>query len=193
MIAHEHIQMIRPKSIIFTLIVAVITALLIFLSNLFFSPTASFIISLIFLVAGMNFVVYLIKKVGIATLFYVFTAILTFWINDIGVLGWKKILVFFFAGLIFEIIFLFLKLHLHNVQLDMVVGTSLSAASISLFMAFALSEGLASSFPIGLLNLIILAMAVGLGASVVTFLLWHNIERMKPVLKLESYLMSLAR
>ncbi len=191
MIAHEHIQLIRLKSLIFTLVIASIISLLIFASNLFFSPTTSFMVSLALMVIGMNFTVYLIKKAGIATLFYVFTAVLTFWIDDIGVLGWEKIITFFFAGLIFEIIFLLLKVRVHNVPLDMIIGASLSTASISLITAFALSEGLASSFPVELINLILLAFAVGLIASTVIFLIWHQVERTKIIIKVESWLMSL--
>jgi len=193
MIAHEHVQRIRLKEFIFVVIVAIIISFILFIGNFFLSPTFSFITSLIFLVVGMNICIYLIKKTGIATLFYVLTAILTFWLHDIGVVGGYKILTFFFAGLIFEGIFLFLKLHVHNVPLDMIIGTSLSTASISLITGFALSEGLARSFPVELLNLILLAFAVGLIAATVTFLIWHSVEHTKPIIKLESYLMSLGR
>ena len=151
-VAHEHIQGIKLKSIIFTLIMAVIISALIFLCNLQYSPSASFIISLVLTVFGMSLCVYFIKRTGVATLFYVFTAALTFWIDGFGVLGWKKLLVFFFAGIIFVIIYLIFKIKFHNVPLDMIAGTSLSAASIPFLTAFFLSERLASSFPIELLR-----------------------------------------
>lgn len=193
MIAYEHIQTIKLKEMIFVLIVAALISLLLFISYLIFSPTVSFIFSLAFLVLGMNFCVYLIKKTGIATIFYFLTAIFTSHLNDIGALGGQKIFTFFLAGLIFEVIFIFLKAHLHNIPLDMIIGTSLSTASIALITAFALSEGLASSFPLALINYILMALAVGLAASIIVFLIWHNIEKTKLIIKLESYLMSLLR
>lgn len=192
MIAHEHVQKIRFKDLLFVFIAVLVVSLIIFTTNLLFSPTTSFIVSLIFLVLGMNISVYLIKKSGAATLFYILTAIMTFWIDDVGIIGWKKILVFFFAGLIFEFIFLFLKLHLHNVPLDMVMGTGLSVSSIPLIMAFMISDELAGSFPLQLLNIIILAFAVGIIASTIVFLFWHEIEHTRLILWLESYLMTLA-
>ena len=139
----------------------------------------------------MNTCVYLIKKTGIAALFYVLTAIFTFWINDISVGGGNKILTFFLAGLVFEIIFLFLKVKVHNIPLDMIIGTSISTASMVIITAFVLSKDLAWSFPLGLLNLVLLAFAVGLIASTVTFLIWHNVEHTKTIIWLESWLMSL--
>ncbi|HIH10852.1 TPA: hypothetical protein HA241_01555 [Candidatus Woesearchaeota archaeon] len=191
MIAQEHIQLIRAKNAIFTLIIAFITSLFIFFGNLLFSPSISFIVSLVLIVAGMNTCVYLIKKTGIAALFYVLTAIFTFWINDISVGGGNKILTFFLAGLVFEIIFLFLKVKVHNIPLDMIIGTSISTASMVIITAFVLSKDLAWSFPLGLLNLVLLAFAVGLIASTVTFLIWHNVEHTKTIIWLESWLMSL--
>jgi len=190
-VAHEHIQGIKLKSIIFTLTVAIIISALIFICSFHYSPSTFFIISLVLIVMGMNLCVYFIKRTGIATLFYVFTAALTFWIDDFGVLGWKKLLVLFFAGIIFEIIYLIFKIKFHNVPLDIIVGTSLSAASIPFLTAFILSERIASSFPIELLNFILLSFAIGLIASTVTFLFWHHLEHTKPILKLESYLISL--
>lgn len=193
MIAHEHIQMISMKEIVISAVIALIASFFILLGNTIFAPSFSFLATLIFLVIGMNFAVYLIKKTGIATLFYVLTAIMTFHLDDIGVFGMKKILVFFLAGLLFEAGFLFFKLHIHSLPLDMLIGTSLSTTSIPLLTAFSLSPGLASSFPVGLFNLMLLALAVGLVASVLAAIIWYDVERAKPILKLESYLMSLRR
>lgn len=191
MIAHEHFQKIKLKELVFIPIVAGIVSLFIFLNNLLFDPSLVLIISLFLLVLGMNLVVYLAKKSGTAVIFYLFTSFFTFSIGDIGILGWKKILAFVIAGILFEIIFLLLKLEIHSLPLDMIIGTSLSIASLPLVSAFLLSAGLASSFPLALINLIVLAFAVGLIASVITFLLWRKVKHTKVIIRLESYLMSL--
>jgi len=189
MIAYEHFQKIRVKELIFIASLAVITALLLFISSFIFNPPLLFIVSLSILALGMNFLVYLIKKTGIATLFYLFTSIFTFYLQDIGVISWEKIITFLLAGILFEVVFLILKLEIHSLPLDMIIGTSISTASVPLIGAFLLSAGLASSFPLALINLIILAFAVGLGASVITFIIWYNVRNTKFIIKLESYLM----
>ena len=193
MIAHEHIRPIKIKDFFFVGMIVIITSLFLFVGNFIFPPTHSFIISLFFIVCGMNLTVYLTKKTGIAALFYVLTAIFTFPLNDLGVVGGGKLLTLFFAAFVFEIIFLFLKFHFHSIPLDMIIGTSLSIASIPLISAFSLSLELASSFPTALLNFILLAFSVGLGSSVIMFVIWHYIEKTKFIIKLESWLMSLGR
>lgn len=193
MIAHEHIQLLRLKDIFFVVVVATMVSLLLVAGNIFLSPTLSFIVSLLFLTLGMNCCVYLLKKTSIATLFYVLVAALTFWLNDIGVVGGNKILTFLLAGLLFEILFLFLKVKVHNIPIDMIIGTSISTAGIVIITAFILSPDLAWSFPLELLNLVLLAFAIGIIASMSAFLLWHQVEHTKFIIRLESYLMSLGR
>src|SRR3989338_5636742 len=190
MIAHEHIQKIRLKELACIFLISMAAAMLIFLSNLIFSPSIFFIASIAILVLGMNFSVYLIRKTGVATIFYLITAILTISLFDIGVTGWKKIFVFFSAGILFELVFLILKLEIHNLPMDIIIGTSVSTAGLPFISALLLSVSLASSFPIALINLIILAFAVGLVASVIAFIIWYHIEPTKVMLKLHYYLMS---
>lgn len=194
LIAHEHIQKIKLKELVSIILISVVTSLLIFLNNYlmnnyFFDPSYIFIVSLALLVLGMNLSVYLIKKVGVSTLFYLIAAILTISITDLGITGWNKILVFAVAGILFGGPFLFLKLHLHYLPLDMIIGTIISTASIPLTAAFLLSSGLASSFPLTLINIILVAAAVGLAASIIAFFIWHSIQETKTIIKLEFYLM----
>jgi hypothetical protein len=190
---HELLHRIKFKEIRFILLAAVLISILIFAASFYFNPSILFIVSLALLVFGMNFLVYLIKKSGVAFIFYILVGIFTFSINDIGIFGWKKVLVFALSALIFETIFLFLKLHLHNVPLDMIIGSSLSTATISILLGFFLSLVLASSFPIALLNLILLSFAIGLFSSVLTFIIWHNTKNTKVILRLEAYLMRLGK
>jgi len=189
--AHEHIQKIKTKEFILIVVVAVVISALLYLNNFFFGDHFVYIISLALIVLGMNFIVYTIRKSGVATLFYLLTALFTFFIAEVGIFGWKKIMVFFIAGVIFELIFLILKIELHNLTLDVIIGTSFSMVSIPLTTAFLLSSGLASSFPLVLINWLVLTFVVGLVAAVITSLIWHEIKQTKPILKLESYLMKL--
>ena len=190
-IAHEHIHKIRLKEIIFVLVVAFLISLLLLLNNYLFTDSVLFIIALVLLIIGMNLVVYVTQKSGIATLFFIFTSFGTIFINDLGILGWRKIIVFLIATFIFELFFLILKFHPHNIQLDVILGSSFAITSIPLVAAFLLSPGLASNFPTILLNIIVLAFFVGLVAAFTTFLIWHSLESKKFILKLKSYLMDL--
>jgi len=187
-IIHEHIQKIRLKELIFILIIAIIVSALLFLNSGFFSSSTSLIISMLLLVFGMNFLVYVTKKSGTATIFYTLVALFTFWLPDIGILGWKKVLTFFLAGIIFELIFLYLKLNFHSIPLDMVVGTTISITSISIISSFLISAKLAGTFPLALINFILLSFSIGLFSSVIFIIIWHNLKRIKHIIQLQVYL-----
>ncbi|MBT4936376.1 hypothetical protein HON22_00500, partial [Candidatus Peregrinibacteria bacterium] len=174
--AHEHIRTFRKTELGLILFVAILVSVVVYLLNFLIDPTFLFLGSLIVLVFGLNFLVHIIKKTGVVMLFFILISLFTLFINDIGIVGWKKIIVFLIAGLIFELSFLFLKIHVHNIPFDIVVGTSFSLLSIPLTTAFFLSPSLASSFPQSLLNVLSLAFVVGLITSVVASLLWHHFE-----------------
>ncbi|PIN74137.1 hypothetical protein COV20_00805 [Candidatus Woesearchaeota archaeon CG10_big_fil_rev_8_21_14_0_10_45_16] len=193
MIGHEHLIILKPKDYFCVGVVSVLSSFLMLIGSLFTSPSVSLILSLALLIIGMNLSVYLIKKAGVAVIFSLLTGIFTFFLNDIGVLGWQKIITFLVSGLLFELIFLLLKIRVHDVPLELIIGSSLSAVTVVLVSAFLLSSSLARSFPLELLNLLLLAFVVGLFSSVLFFLFWQAVEQSKLILKLESYLMSLNR
>jgi hypothetical protein len=191
MIAHEHIRPIRIKEAVLVVVVAIKISLLLWAAETWMDPSLAFIVSLALLVFGMNLVLYITKKSLVSVLFFVLVALLTFNVNDVGVTGIQKVMVFGLAALIFEMTFLYLKMHMHSVPVDMIVGSSLATAAIPLFTAFALAPALAKSFPLSLFNLILIGFSAGLLASVLTFILWHYIHETKFILKLEARLMSL--
>ena len=189
MIAHEHILKIPLKDFFIVLIFSVIFSAFMYVGHYLFTPAYSFLISLGLLVFGFNSLVYLTNKSGIAAIFSALTALFTFNLGDLGIIGGQRIIVFILSALVFEFFFLFLKLHIHNVPLDIVLGTSFSLASLPLFIAFFLSPTLASSFPVALINLILSAFAVGLLASSIVFLIWHEVEKTRVILKIKFYLL----
>ena len=190
---HEHLQKISRKEVSFVAVLAVVVSVLMFVVSSMVEPWIALLVSLALLVVALNLTVYICKKSGVVLLLFVFVSVLTFVLEDVGVVGWKKVVTFLLAALIFELVFLYLKAHLHAVPLDMIIGSTLSAGSIPLISAFLLSVHLASSFPLELLNLILVAFAVGLASAVITFLLWLHIQRTKPILKLESFLNDLEK
>lgn len=189
---HENVAWVTRRELLLNVLVALFISVLLYLVNQFFAHSTLFIVSIILLVLGMNFVVYVSKKVGLVSLYMFLVSIMTITSPEIGVVGFPKIVVLFVAAFIFEGIFLFLKLHLHNIPLDVVIGTSVGMASIPFTTALFISLHVAT-ISVALLNFVLLSFAVGLGTSVVLFLIWHNIEKTKYVIKLESYLQSLTR
>ena len=74
--------------------------------------------------------------------------------------------------------------------LDLIIGTSISTGSLIIITALFLSSGLVRSFPLELLNLILLAFGLGIIASTLFFVLWHYFKNTKFIILLESYFLS---
>ncbi len=193
MIAHEHIQKITWKDLFITTLLAAIASGLTYLGNFFLSPSTTFLLTFIFLALSMNLAVYLTKKSIVATISYLAVAFLTFNLNDIGILGWKKVLIFLLAALIFEIIYIILKINIHNLSFDIILGTSISIAFIPLLSGLSLAQNLTLTFPPELVNLILLAFVAAILSATITSLIWNHIKLTKPILKLESWMMSLTK
>lgn len=191
MIAAEHFQKISLKEALLTLVAAALLGVVILLLDSFLNPFALFLSSLLILVLGANFLISLTRKLGLALLFYVLLAAFTWNVFDTGALGWEKILVYFLAGLVLELAYLFLKIKIDFLPLDLIAGTSLSLGSLPLITAFIISAPLARQFPLALINLAILSFAVGMAAATLFSLAWSRLDRTKKILKFKSYLRSL--
>ncbi len=185
---HEHVHGLKGKELAFLLAASLLVSGAIILASFILSPAGLFLFSLLLLTIGLNTIAYLTPWFGRAWIFLALVSIFTLSLDDMGLIGFSKIAVFLLIGLVFELSFLYLKLHLHSVPLDMIIGSSLAMAALPLSSAFILSARLASTFPDTLKNLILSGFAVGLGASVLVFLLWKEIEHTKPVLRLYFYL-----
>ena len=148
------------RIISFVFLVSSIISLFLLVNSLLFTDSLLFSMALILIIIGLNFVVYIVKKPGTATLFLFFVGVETFFINDIGVLGWKKIVVFVLASLLFELIFLILNLQASKFKLEVVFASTLAITNLPLITALFLSPRLASTFPPALINLILIAFFV---------------------------------
>lgn len=191
MIAGEEIKRFGFREIMFMVIAAGVVSILQYVGFLLFDPSISFIVSLFLIALGLNFVIFVLQRSGAVIIFWVITAFLTLSVNDIGVVGFPKVVVFLLVGAIFELLYLFLKGNIHNIPVDLALGTSISCASLPLFVAYALAPNLASSFPIALLNLVVIAFVTGLAASLMMYILGGFLEGTRMMVKLEAFFFSL--
>jgi hypothetical protein len=176
------------KEYIFSILLVVPFALILIFSSFFLSPMILLIVSLTLFCFGINFLVRNVSKIGVYLLFFFTYAILTINISELGIIGIKKILAFIIGGVIFELIVLSLR---KKVKLKSVLGTVLSVTILPFVAALLISPGLAITFPIELISLILLLLLVSLVSSLVYIILWHYIRVRKPLIKLKSYLGSL--
>ncbi|MBT6774509.1 hypothetical protein HOA91_04005 [Candidatus Woesearchaeota archaeon] len=193
MFAIELFQIIRIKQLIFTLFVAAITSLFIYLANYFLPPVPLLIVSLFLLTIGMNLCVYMLRRFGIATIFMFFIAMLTFNISELGFYGWNKVLTYVIAIVIFEIIYLIFKIEISSLPLDMIFGTAISLTSIFLISPMLLSQTLLLIFTTELINLLIMTFATSIISSTIFALIWGKLASTKKIVKFEAYLSSLGR
>ena len=193
MFAIELFQIIRIKQLIFTLFVAAITSLFIYLANYFLPPVPLLIVSLFLLTIGMNLCVYMLRRFGIATIFMFFIAMLTFNISELGFYGWNKVLTYVIAIVIFEIIYLIFKIEISSLPLDMIFGTAISLTSIFLISPMLLSQTLLLVFTTELINLLIMTFATSIISSTIFALIWGKLASTKKIVKFEAYLSSLGR
>jgi|SRR3989338_275848 len=187
-IAREVIQPLTLKEMGVTLFIAALLALLLYPLDAILSPTVSFIVFIGMAVGALNLAVYLLNKFGVALLTFSFLGVLAFPLALVGVAGWTQLLVLFIAGLIFELLFITLKLEMHNIPLEIVIGTALSLSSIPLSVGMLLSPQLVLDFHVALLNMMALASLAALISSVTTFLLWYRLKEAKRVIELQAYL-----
>ena len=193
MFAIELFQIIRIKQLIFTLFVAAITSLFIYLANYFLPPVPLLIVSLFLLTIGMNLCVYMLKRVGIATIFLFFIAMLTFNIAELGLFGWNKVLTYVIAAIVFELIYLIFKIEVSSLHLDMILGTAISLTSIYLISPILLSQTILLVFNPELINLLIITFAISIISSTIFALIWGKLASTKKIVKFEAYLSSLGR
>ncbi len=193
MFATELIQVIRVKQLIFILFTAAITSLFFYLAEYFLPPVPLLIVSLFFLTVGMNLVVYMLRRFGVATIFMFITAMLTFDLAEIGLFGWNKVITYVIAAIVFEIIYLIFKIEVASLPLDMIFGTAVSLASIFLISAILLSQTIILVFTSELFNLLILSFGISLISAIVFAIIWGKIATTNSIVKFEAFLASLSK
>jgi hypothetical protein len=173
MITKENIRGLRILDLGVVLAFAFMWFILDILFENIFSVDLFYVFSLGVFMMFVSFCVNLFKKFGIGFLFFVFSGFISYRVNDFGVIGIDKMLVFIFAGVLFEVVFLLFRLEVKNIPLDVVLASSLSAASIPFFIELVLVKGFILGLVNALINLVLLSFLVGLVGSVIGFLIWY--------------------
>lgn len=143
----------------------------------------SFMLSLFITTIFMAFTALFIRKTGAVTLFYLLCALVTVRLNNLGGLGWNKLIVLVTAGIIFELFFLLLKIEIKNIPLDVILGAGFSMASMP-FTILLLIPATKEIMPY-VWNFAIMAFIAGVAGAITAFLLWYNIKGSKPIIKFE--------
>jgi len=185
MISIESFKRFRGIDFVAIIILSVILAVLNRGINLIPNSQLSFILTLISFGFFLTFTALLVRKAGAVTLFYALVAIQTTAVHNLGILGWLKLPVLIIAGIIFELVFLTLKIEIKNIPADVVLGAALSNASIPVTAGLLLSISAIRSLLPNFINLILLAFILGLAGSIVAFLVWWNLKTTKIVMRFE--------
>tara|TARA_B100000315_G_C14537095_1_gene569014 strand:- start:107 stop:673 length:567 start_codon:yes stop_codon:yes gene_type:complete len=185
MIAKEVIKRFRLKDLGVIVLLALIWLGLDTVIIYSFNAQNSYIFSLVIGTLLMSLAVQLTKRFGTALLFYGISALLMQSINDIGTTGLNKFIILVFTGLLFEIVFLMLKLEVKDIQLDILIGTAISTATIPLTTGILLSFNVAQNMINSLLNMMLLSFFIGIVGAVLSFMVWYHFRKTKFVLKFE--------
>jgi hypothetical protein len=184
MIAVESFKKFKRKDIIAILSLAIVyLAIDSLIKN--FTPQTAYILSLLTLTVLMSSIIHLVRKAGSATLFYLISSILTYQSINLGINGINKIIILTFIGILFELIYLILKLEFKNLQLDIILGTAISTMLLPLIISLSFSVYSTFSLFSQLLNLMLLSFFIGALASVISFLLWYELRTKKFIIKFE--------
>ena len=185
MIAHEHLHLVNIRQVLFVTLVALCTAGVMYLGHWLFSQTTAFVLNIAVLVAAAAFVMLLIQKSGTFLLFYAVIGVLTVGMADVGVTGIQKILVYLIAALVYEVVFLFLKVHVHFLPVDVVLGAAISAMIIPFFAALLIAGFV---IPLQVVNLMLLAFVAAFCGSIVVCVIWHYVKNIVLFVELDMYL-----
>ena len=185
MIAIESFKRFKLRDIITILVLAAIWLLISTIIDKLLHPQLTYIISLLIATIFMSFTVHLIRKAGSATIFYGIGGLLTQQLPNLGPLGMQKIYTLILAGIIFEIVFVIFKLEIESIQLDILLGTAISSATIPFTTALLLSTSVASTMLTALINMALVSFLVGIIGAVISFLIWYQLKTSKFVLQYE--------
>jgi hypothetical protein len=134
-----------------------------------------------------SFLVLLLKDSLVGFLFLLFYSLISMGFNEFGVVGYNKVVVFLLFALVFEVVFLLLKLEIDNVPLDVVLGVLFGVVMIPIGSYFLLASDLLI-FEVDIVsllgNLIVVTLFFGgLGAFLGIFL-WRRVKVSRLFLKI---------
>ena len=148
-----------------------------------FETRFQFSLIMLFTTVLVALTVLLLRRAGTATLWYLCCAIFSFNISNFGFIeGWKKLLIFAIAGIIFELVSLLFHLEIGFIPGNIIMGAILSNMSIPAALLLFM-PGVQSSIAIPLLNFTIGLAIIGLVGSMISFILWHHLSARKWVLR----------
>ncbi len=168
-----------------TIVVSLLVSLLIFITTTFLPSVLAFYSSLVFFTFAILFLYYFLKKEGVVPLFFVSVALTTMTFDDLGIFGWRKVLVLLLSGLIFD--FLTFFFHRESEYRSPVLAVSFSIACIPLWVVLIISSTLTQSSFFEIVNLVFLSFLAGLVVSIITLFVWFRIRHLKSIIKLEMY------
>jgi hypothetical protein len=148
-------------------------------------PILSTTLALFFYALLLSLVAYMVRKAGSATIFSLFSSLLSFNISNLDIFGIDKVMVFVLTGVVFEGVFLILKLEVKSIPLDIVLGSGVAFGIMPLIISFVVSSGILSGFVLNLMNMIILYFFIGILGGIIGFLIWYKLKVTKLILKYE--------
>jgi len=183
MIATESFRKFKIKDVLAIILFAGMASLLCFLSNNFLNAQYNYIISLFIIIGLMHFIMSLINKAGAALIYSLIISILTYRLNDLGAVGMNKLIFLVSAGLVFEAVFLLLKIEIKQIQIDQIISAGIASLSIPVVSLFLLSPYLFYDKLLQVINLALLSLLIGIASAVVSFIVYYHIKTLKTALR----------
>ena len=155
-----------------------------FFFNQFFSPTYFYVGSLFLLAFLICFAANLVPNYNAGFLFLFFSALLTWNINDIGVTGIFKVLIFLIIGVIFELSSNLFAIKIYTHYLTNLLSAILVITLIPVLIALFLSLNVALAMLTSFINLLLLTFLAGASGAVVSIAVWilfgSYLEKIRP-------------
>lgn len=188
MIAVESFKKFNRKDAIAILILLnlffIFNIILSFLKNNY-----SFLISGIILTTFIGLTTLIVRKFGSVLIFNILISIISYLSNfnldAISILGINNLIVLIIMSAIFEGLFLFLKLELKNIPIDMILCSAFAMASIPLSIGLLYSVEITKNMISNMINSILLYLLIGASGAIIAFLIWDAIKNNKTILKFE--------
>ncbi|MDD5133010.1 MAG: hypothetical protein PHD81_03240 [Candidatus Nanoarchaeia archaeon] len=160
-----------------------------FLINWINHPIYSFVFSSLVLVIFMSLSLLIIRKAFSVIIFNflvgIFSAILKTNFSNISLLSNYNFIILILIAIIYELIFLMLKLEFRNVPIDIIIGAAIANSFIPILLSLFFSLEVTKTMMFNFVNLFLLYFLIGISGSIIAFLIWYELENRKIILKYE--------
>ncbi|OGF19905.1 hypothetical protein A3D54_00635 [Candidatus Falkowbacteria bacterium RIFCSPHIGHO2_02_FULL_45_15] len=184
MLAIEEFKSFHLRDIVVITGSAVLWSAIMYVLEGILSLSGAYYVALFTLVLFLSFLVLSLQKTGVASLFYALCAVLTYGTRELGIAYSDKFIILLGAALVFELVFLTLKLRVKNIPLDILAGAVLSTGMLPLITGTLISPEASLQQIESLLNLAIIGLLVGVIGAVLAFLIWYHFKTTKWLVKL---------